>query len=103
MVAVLLAWALFYFQDLAQLGGFFGKLFTFRETSVQGINLILGFLPVMLVAIFAATPAAKKMAAKMENNVFYRYGRILAAAVLLILCAASLASSSFNPFIYFQF
>ena len=103
MLAVLLAWALFYFRDLTQLGDFLQQLFTFTPTSIQGVHLILGFLPLMLTAIFAATPIAKHLAAKMEQKAAFRYGRLLLAAIGLLLCVASLASSSFNPFIYFQF
>ena len=41
MLAVLLAWALFYFQDLTQLGSFLKRLFTVTPTSIQGMHLIL--------------------------------------------------------------
>ncbi len=101
--AVLMGWALFYFVDLGSLGAFFGRLFTPAATSVQGTNLILSFLPMLLLAALCAMPIGNKLMEKYENTPLVRYGKLPAAAVLLVLCVASLASSSYNPFIYFRF
>ena len=103
MVLVLLGWALFYFEDLGALGAFFGKLFVPTATTVQGTNLILGFLPILLVSVLAATPIGKTLAQKWEGKPAVRYGAIAACAVLMLLCVAALASQSYNPFIYFRF
>jgi len=103
LFAVLLGWALFYFEDMGSLGGFFGKLFTPAATPVQGTNLILGFLPLMAVAMLASTPAAKAFFAVRGDKAWVRWGRIAVMAVLLMLCVAALASQSYNPFIYFRF
>ena len=101
--AVLLGWALFFFEDMGALGAFFGRLFTPAATGAQGTNLILGFLPLMLVAMFAATPAASKLFASQQEKAWVRYGRLVFALVVMVLCVASLASQSYNPFIYFRF
>ena len=67
------------------------------------MNLVLGFLPLMVIAILAATPAAKKLFESRQDTAVVRWGRIVASAVLLLLCVAALASQSYNPFIYFRF
>jgi len=103
LFTVMIGWTLFFFEDMKALGGFFGKLFVPAATGVQGSNLVLGFLPLMLVAILAATPAAKKLFESREDKVFVRWGRIAVTVVLLLLCVAALASQSYNPFIYFRF
>ncbi len=103
MVLVLFGWALFYFEDMGALGAFFGKLFVPTATTVQGNNLILGFLPILLVSIFAATPIFKSLSQQWEKKPVVRYGTIAACAVLMLLCVAALASQSYNPFIYFRF
>ena len=103
MLAVLLGWALFYFQDLGALGSFFGRLFTLRATPEEGVVKLLGFLPVLLFAAVAATPLGKRINAAWGDTPLLRWGKVVLAAVLLVLCVAALASSSFNPFIYFQF
>lgn len=98
MLCVMLGWALFYFEDLSALGGFLGKLFV-PVSSAQSMRLILGYLPMMAAAVFCATPAWKKLpGGRIPEPV-----RDLALAAVFLLCMASLASQSYNPFIYFRF
>ena len=101
--AILMGWSLFYFEDLGQLGAFFVKLFTPASVSIEGLNLILGFLPVLLFSIVAATPLAKYLSEKHKESTAVRYLKLAACAVIMLLCVASLASNSYNPFIYFRF
>ena len=103
LVVVLLGWALFYFEDMGALGAFFAKAFTFSATQGAGMNLILAYLPVMLVACLAATPLGAACYGKLRKKVWLPYAAIAVAAVLLVLCVAALASQSYNPFIYFRF
>ena len=103
MAAVLLGWALFYFEDLGALGSFFAKLFIPAAATAQGVNLVLAYVPLLLVSALAATPLAKNLLASKQDTAFVRWGRILAAAALMALCVAALASQSYNPFIYFRF
>ena len=100
---VMMGWTLFFFEDMKALGAFFVRLFTPAATGAEGLNLVLGFLPLMLVAILASTPAAKALFARHEDKAIVRWGRIVVSAVLLLLCVAALASQSYNPFIYFRF
>ena len=72
-------------------------------TDMSKCNLILGFLPLTAVAIFASTPAMKLLQEKYTEKPAVRYGCIAAAAVAMVLCVAALASQSYNPFIYFRF
>ena len=101
--AVLLGWALFYFENLSSLFGFFGRLFTASPASVHGMNLGLAFTPMILISIFAATPAAKVLLSNSREKVVVRYGAVAVVMVMLLLCVAALASQSYNPFIYFRF
>ena len=102
MVAVMLGWALFYFEDMTALFAFLGKLFT-PASSAAAMNLILGYLPLTAAAAIASTPLLTKIFAGKEDTAAVRYGAIVMCAVILILCIASLASQSYNPFIYFRF
>ena len=101
--AVLLGWALFYFENLSSLFGFFGRLFTASPASVHGMNLVLAFTPMILISMFAATPAAKTLLANSKDKAAIRYGAVAVVMVMLLLCVAALASQSYNPFIYFRF
>ena len=100
---VMLGWALFYFEDLSALGNFFATAFSFTATGVAAINTILGYLPLFCVTLVAATPLGSYLWDKTRYKPWAGYGAIGVAAVLLLLCVASLVSSSYNPFIYFRF
>lgn len=91
MVLVMLGWALFYFEDLGALGAFLGRLFT----AVPSAGIAF-YLPVTALGCLCATPAMKRV--KLPDAV--RWGLCV---VLLLLCVASLARQSYNPFIYFRF
>ena len=91
MVLVMLGWALFYFEDLGALGAFLGRLFT----AVPSADIAF-YLPVTALGCLCATPALKRV--KLPDGV--RWGLCV---VLLLLCVASLARQSYNPFIYFRF
>lgn len=102
MLAVMLGWALFYFEDLSALGSFLVRLFS-PASSSGAMALITGYLPLIGAALLAATPLVKNAASGCANSVFVRYGKIAAAAAAMLLCVAALASQSYNPFIYFRF
>ena len=102
MAAVMLGWALFYFEDLGALGSFAGRLFRLGS-SASAMPVILGYLPLLLAAMAASLPLGKALAEKWQGKPWWEYGRILLAALALILCVAALASQSYNPFIYFRF
>ena len=91
MVLVMLGWALFYFENLGDLGAFLGRLFT----AVPSVGIAF-YLPVTALGCLCATPALKRV--KLPDGV--RWGLCV---VLLLLCVASLARQSYNPFIYFRF
>ena len=91
MVLVMLGWALFYFEHLGALGAFLGRLFT----AVPSAGIAF-YLPVTALGCLCATPALKRV--KLPDGL--RWGLCV---VLLLLCVASLARQSYNPFIYFRF
>lgn len=102
MLAVMLGWALFYYEDLSALGGFLGRLF--RPVSSAGTFALMGgYLPLMAAAVLASTPLVRDLVRRQENRAAVRWGLIAASAAGLLLCVAALASQSYNPFIYFRF
>lgn len=91
MVLVMLGWALFYFENLGALGAFLGRLFT----AVPSAGIAF-YLPVTALGCLCATPVLTRV--KLPDGL--RWGLCV---VLLLLCVASLARQSYNPFIYFRF
>ena len=90
-VLVMLGWSLFYFENLGALGAFLGRLFT----AVPSAGIAF-YLPVTALGCLCATPALKRV--KLPDGL--RWGLCV---MLLLLCVASLARQSYNPFIYFRF
>ena len=101
MLAVMLGWALFYFEDMGALWAFLLRLIT--PAASGGMDVIVGYLPVLAVAALASTPLVKQALASRGDRAWVQWGKIAACAVAMLLCVAALASQSYNPFIYFRF
>ncbi len=100
LLAVMLGWALFCFENLGDLGAFLLRLVT-PAASASAASVLRGYLPILLVAAAASTPVLKKL--PHGKIPAMAYVRIAALAVLLLLCVAALVNQSYNPFIYFRF
>ena len=103
MFFVVLGWALFYFEDMGALGAFFRQAFTPAATATTGWNVILGYLPLLIVTVLAATPLGAVCYRRLKEKAWADYVMIPIGAVLMLLCVAALVSQSYNPFIYFRF
>ena len=101
--AVALGWMLFYFEDLTALGAFLGRLFTLAAGNAHVDSLLLAYLPLLLAALLGATPLPKRLAGRVSQGRSGAVWQLLTLAALLLLCTASLATQSYNPFIYFRF
>lgn len=101
--AILMGWTLFFFEDMTMLGAFVQRLFVPVHSPVEGVNLILGFLPFVLIAVISATPLLKWIGERLPKSMSLHYGKLVCLALLLLLCVAALVSQSYNPFIYFRF
>ena len=103
LLAVSLGWMLFYFTDTGELFTFLARLFSFSAEDAYSRNMILAYLPTMALAAFAATPAGKLLYHKLDGRPGQGALQVLGLGAVFILCAAALASQSYNPFIYFRF
>ena len=81
----------------------FGSL-NYADVMVLVKNLTAYSIFIIILAIIFAFPIKNVVASKMENKKeVLEVGSYLMSIVLLALCIISLASSTFNPFIYFRF
>lgn len=99
LLAVMLGWALFYFENLRDLGAFLLRLVT-PATSSRVSGVLIGYLPTLLVAAVASTPLPKRLPRRIREMAPLR---MALQGALLLLCVAALVSQSYNPFIYFRF
>ena len=105
ILLIILGWVIFYFEDMHELLGYFGRLFipTNGIVSHDGLVNIFAYLPLLFAAVIACTPAAKKLYAKIENKSWSGALDAALCALGMIICTASLVSSGYNPFLYFKF
>ncbi len=103
ILTVSVGWMLFFFEDMGALRAFLMQLITPAAAGVHARNLILAWLPLMLAAAVCATPLLARLYEKVRDRKAAEIGRLAVLAILLLLCVASLATQSYNPFIYFRF
>ena len=110
MIAVVIGFVIFRADNLAYGMSYIGRMFAF-ETANEGYRVLMSFLtPSMIVTLVAAVIACCPVVGfinritegKKINMVFDVAGYVL-SLMLLVLCIMSLASNSYNPFIYFRF
>ena len=110
MIAVVVGFVIFRADNLSYGISYIGRMFAF-ETANEGYRVLMSFLtPSMIVTLVAAVIACcpvvgfinKITEGKKINKVFDVAGYVL-SLMLLVLCIMSLASNSYNPFIYFRF
>ncbi len=102
---VIIGWGLFYFTDMSQLMGFMSDLFNFGNglCSQQAMNLILSYLPLLIVAAVASTPIGAKLYSRFSETRFVWIPETIFCAAILLISTASLVNQSYNPFLYFRF
>ena len=102
-LTVSIGWILFSYTDLGEIRQLLVRLFTLSGETAYSRNRILAYLPLLLICLAGSTPVpaglAKRLALRKERPAL-RAGFFTA---LLLLCTASLAARSYNPFIYFRF
>lgn len=108
-IAVIGGWALFYFTDMHQLGGFFRALFT-GGWSDPGLWAVIQNNILWIVVAFAfcgpVVPWFRDMAEKrLGPDKQHRLipAQLILNCLLLIICTALLVGQSYNPFLYYRF
>lgn len=102
---IIVGWAIFFFEDIKELGMFIKNMFSFGGTIIgeKVISIFLSYVPLIAVAIIASTPLMITLYKKIKNkNVRIAINSLFCMFVLFV-CTASLVNQSYNPFIYFRF
>jgi alginate O-acetyltransferase complex protein AlgI len=102
---IILGWTIFYFEDFGQFTNYFSTMFTLKNGVIgtDAANIILSYLPILLVSAAASIPVWKNVYIKIKSKKVVAVFEILFCAVVLLLCTASLVNQSYNPFLYFRF
>ncbi len=103
MFFVIIGWVLFRSPSLTSALGYLRCMFSGGFTSPDFPAYLSQNLPILICGALFSVPLGKIIPKKFAQSAA---GEILGAAALValfVLCIASLASSSYNPFIYFNF
>lgn len=109
LFVVMMGWVLFFIEDIGSIGIFYSKLFAFDFTPmVSPYNN--EFFVIIWVAIAFAFSTLLKPIKRLHDHVFFgtytlrqHFVMYFIAIALFVLSIASIAASSFNPFIYYRF
>lgn len=105
LILIVFGWLIFYFEDMGAMGDFLICMFNFGSTLAahDTIVTVLAYLPLLIIAAVASTPLIHKIYSKLSKKSWRWAVDSVCACAALLLCTASLASSTYNPFLYFKF
>ncbi|MCL2322659.1 MAG: MBOAT family protein [Oscillospiraceae bacterium] len=102
---ILIGWVIFSFENFHDMTGYLSSMFNFSNglMSNYSFSTIIGFIPLIIIGIFASLPIAKNVYLKYKDNGVLSRGELPVFLALLIFCTASMVSQSYSPFLYFRF
>jgi len=107
MFFVIIGWVIFRSDNLSMAGDYLKSMFIYKDISFNELEYFKAVLgqsfAIFVIGIICSTPIAKKLAEKVKQNVFTDTVYVIFVTLVFVLSIASLVSSSYNPFIYFNF
>ena len=108
MFLVVIGWALFAFDDSVKLVNNLKNMFFINGLPLindMTVSKMLSFAVTFAILVIASTPLCKWAGEKLKgkNALCFDIVQMISIPVLLVLSAAYLVSSSYNPFLYFRF
>ena len=107
LLLILIGWVIFRADDLGHAGAYLSAMFTVQPVTAIEAFEIQKYLPILLPAAIGATPLISRTGRKIGaiRNGKHKLQVLKAFSMLIIgvLSAACVISSTYNPFIYFNF
>lgn len=105
IILFVFGWVLFYFEDMGEMGAFIARLFGAEGFMMSGdiVNVILAYLPLLVMAALISTPLFSFIYHKIKSKPLVLVIDNVLCVLALLLCTSALASSAYNPFLYFKF
>ncbi len=114
LLVIFFGWAIFKFENLAELGIVLQGMFTFQTGNIIGLDVksqLISHLFFLIFAVIACTPAGRHLRKRMIRTGYSSKTALtivnitdaVLPALLLILSMLALVGNSYNPFLYFQF
>lgn len=105
MFFVIIGWVIFDFTDTGEMLSYLGSMFSMKSGLISSDALYLSatHLPLIIIAVLASLPLVRHLYEKLRRFKYYPAVETVMAISVLVLCVASLVSSTYNPFLYFRF
>ena len=105
LILIVFGWVLFYFENMSDMGVFIARLFGADGFMMHGsiVSCITGYIPLLIAAALVSTPLFSFIYHKIKSRAVTAVIDNAGSIAALLLCTASLASSAYNPFLYFKF
>jgi alginate O-acetyltransferase complex protein AlgI len=109
LLLIVIGWGIFAYEDTSELVGNFKNMFGAGGLplwNAQTTMWLVQYLPLFVLLIIGSTPVIRKFGSLLNEKATGLYQIViepLCTAAMLIASAAYLASSAFNPFLYFRF
>ena len=107
LILIVFGWLIFYYSDdvggVKAMAEYIRSMFTGGFLSSDGAVAALSSIPILIAASIASTPVIRRVYDKLSKLKCFPFIEAAAAAVILIICTASLVNDSYNPFLYFKF
>ena len=103
LFVVLIGWIFFRADNFNYSFAFLKKMFSFERWNELTVTVVPFFILMFFAAIFFSTELPRKIYTKLKNHIVFMILWKTVCLFLLFLVLIRLASSSYNPFIYFRF
>ena len=109
LLLIIIGWGIFAYDDAAQLKANFANMFGLGHLplwSAQTTLWVKEYLVLMIILIIGSTPLMAKLGRKLNRLspvIYQNVAEPLSMLFMLLMSTAYLASSAFNPFLYFRF
>ncbi len=111
---VIIGWVFFYFEDLTSIKDMLGAMFGVTDKSLYAptdLTTLTNNLFLLVICVIAVTPLLKTIGDKTRSRLDKSANGIIVNGIVtfvfqgavLLLCAACLVGSTYNPFLYFRF
>lgn len=106
MFFVIIGWVIFRAENLGIAVNYIGYMFGINNQTADFapfVAMLYQSLTVIAIGVICSTPIFKILGEKIKENFFTNIIYACMIAVIFVLSVSSLVSSSYNPFIYFNF
>lgn len=111
---VIIGWVFFYFEDMKSIGAMLGAMFGVTDSALSApadVTTLTNNVFLLVICAVAVTPLFRNIADKARTKLNRSPDGVIVngvvtfvfQAVVLVLCAACLVGSTYNPFLYFRF